>query len=109
MTTEPFVAQLRARGEALRLAPVGAAAITVRVEMPEVWDTVKVIVSPLEPIVRFKVCALEALYPVEANHEQFVLKLNGWEVLDENATLAAAGAVDGSIFLLTYRRRRPVR
>jgi hypothetical protein len=30
-------------------------------------------------------------------------------VLDEGASLAAAGAVDGSIFLNTYRLRRPVR
>ncbi len=109
MTTEPFVVQLRARGKALQIAPVGARALTVRVEMPEVWDTVKAIVSPDEPVVGLKVRALEALYPMNEFHEEFVLKLSGWEVLDENATLAAAGAVDGSIFLLTHRRRRPVR
>jgi len=38
-----------------------------------------------------------------------VLKLRGWEILDENASLAEAGVVDGSILLMTYRRRRPVR
>jgi hypothetical protein len=38
-----------------------------------------------------------------------VLKLHGWEVLDETATLAATGAVDGSIFVLTSRKRRPVK
>ena len=36
-------------------------------------------------------------------------KLRGWEVLDEGASLADAGATDGSIFLLTHRRRRPVK
>jgi hypothetical protein len=41
--------------------------------------------------------------------EEFVMKLRGWEVLDESASLTDAGAIDGSIFLLTYRRRRPVR
>jgi hypothetical protein len=41
--------------------------------------------------------------------EDYVMKLAGWEVLDENLSLSAAGARSGSIFLLTSRRRRPVR
>jgi hypothetical protein len=45
----------------------------------------------------------------ELRDDDFVLKLNGWEVLDETASLAATGAVDGSIFLVTNRKRRPVR
>jgi hypothetical protein len=109
MTAQPFVAQLRARGTPIQIGQPGAQAITVRVEMPEVWDTVKAEVSPNEPVLALKVKALEVLYPTNARQEEFVLKLNGWEVLDENATLAAAGAVNGSIFVLTYRRRRPVR
>ncbi len=107
--TSPFVGQLRARGETLQLAAAGATSIIVRVEMPEVWDTVRVAVSPDEPVIGLKVRALEALYPVGEFHEDFVLKLRGWDVLDENASIAEAGAVDGSIFLLTHRRRRPVR
>ena len=107
--TTPFVTQLRARGEALQLAKAGMSSITVRIEMPEVWDTVKAVVSPSEPVLGLKVAALQALYPVGEYHEDFVLKFRGWEVLDEHATLAAVGAVDGSIFLLTHRRRRPVR
>lgn len=107
--TQPFVAQLRARAEALQLAPAGGPSITVRIEMPEVWDTVKAVVSPNETVVNLKVRALEALSPVSPDHHAFVLKLRGWEVLDENATLSDAGAKDGSIFLLTNRRRRAVR
>lgn len=107
--SEPFVAQLRARGDALTLAPAGTDSITVRVEMPEVWDTVKAIVSPGQSALDLKRRALEVLYPVNALPEEFVLKLRGWEVLNERATLADLGARDGSIFLLTYRRRRPVR
>jgi hypothetical protein len=39
-----------------------------------------------------------------------VLKFRGWEALnEESTTLAAAGAIDGSIFLLEHRLRRPVR
>jgi hypothetical protein len=32
-----------------------------------------------------------------------------WEVLDEGASLSAVGAKNGSIFLITSRRRHPVR
>ena len=105
----PFVTQLRTRGDVIRLAPAGAPAITVRVEMPEVWDTVRVVVAPDTPAAVLKMAALDALYPQGEPHEAFVMKLRGFEVLDENASLAGLGAVDGSIFLLTFRRRRPVR
>lgn len=107
--SEPFVAQLRTRGEVIELSEPGSPAITVRVEMPEVWDTIRIHASPDERVISVKVRALEVLYPAAAVHEEFIMKLNGWEVLDENATLVAAGAQDGSIFLLTHRRRRPVR
>ena len=107
--TMPFVTQLRTRGDAVQLAAPGTPAITVRVEMPEVWDTIKVVVSLQSLVASLKARALEALYPVGANPHEFVLKLNGWQVLDESATLAAAGAKAGSIFLLTHRRRRAVR
>jgi len=108
--TEPFVTQLRTRGSTIELASPGGDTITVRVEMPEVWDVVRVRASPDERTITVKRRALEALMPgAELHDEDFVLKLNGWEVLDESASLAAAGAVDGSIFLVTNRRRRPVR
>jgi len=38
-----------------------------------------------------------------------ILKLNGFEILDENVSIADTGATNGSTFLVTYRRRRPVR
>lgn len=107
--SEPFVAQLRARGDELQLAKAGAASITVRVEMPEVWDTVRAVVSPDTQVLELKRAALAALYPAAEPHEDYVLKLRGWEVLDELGTITGAGALDGSIFLLTHRRRRPVR
>ena len=106
----PFVTTLRSRKGTIRLAPEGENAITVRVEMPEVWDVVRVHASPDERAVTVKRRALEVLMPgAELRDEDFVLKLNGWEVLDETASLAATGAVDGSIFLVTNRKRRPVR
>ena len=107
--TAPFVTQLRARGTALQLAAPGEATITVRVEMPEVWDTVKAVVSPSQSVATLKAAALDALFPTGEPASGFVVKHHGWEVLDENVSLAAAGATDGAIFLLTHRRRRPVR
>ena len=106
--TEPFVAQLRTRGDTLELASPGGPAITVRVEMPEVWDTVRASVAPTTPLAVLKLAALDALAPGEAA-DAFVMKLRGFEVLDENESLTKVGAVDGSIFLITNRRRRPVR
>ena len=108
--TEPFVAQLRTRSRVIELASPGSGAMTVRVEMPEVWDVVRVHASPDERAVTVKRRALEVLMPgAELRDDDFVLKLNGWEVLDETASLAATGALDGSIFLVTNRKRRPVR
>lgn len=105
----PFVAGLRSRKSTIRLAPEGTDAITIRVEMPEVWDVVRIVVAPTEPVLSVKVRALEALFPEAEMHEDFVLKLRGWEILDEAGSLADAGAINGSILLLTHRRRRPVR
>ena len=107
--SQPFVAQLRARGDTINLVRTpDAPFITVRVEMPEVWDTVKVDVSPNELVSVVVSAALEQLDPV-ANARDLVLKLRGFEVLDEQVSLVDAGARDGSCFLLTSRRRRPVR
>ena len=105
----PFVSQLRTRGDTIVMTQGGATAITVRVQLPEVWDVVRVAVSPTEPVLALKVRALAALSPDNEYHDEFVMKLRGFEVLDENASISAVGGVDGSIFLLTHRRRRPVR
>ena len=105
----PIVTTLRSRKSTIHLAEQGANAITIRVEMPEVWDVVAILVSPNESVVAVKIRALEALFPEFDHHEDFVVKLRGWEILDEAASLADAGVIDGSILLLTHRRRRPVR
>jgi hypothetical protein len=104
-----FVGSVRSRPQTIRLAPEGAPAITVRVEMPEVWDVVRFEVSPTDAAINLKRRALAALAPDSEFPEEFVLKLRGWEVLDEAAPLAEIGVQDGSILLLTNRRKRPVR
>ena len=44
-----------------------------------------------------------------ADGRDYVVKLRGHEVLDERRSIAEVGARDGSTFLVTNRRRRPVR
>jgi len=107
----PFVSSLRSRAKTLELAPAGSAdAITIRVEMPEVWDVVRVSVLPTDSVLVVKERALQELFPEgTAVPDDFVLKLRGWVVLDELESLDAAGVINGSILLLTHRRRRPVR
>ena len=108
--TDRFVSQLRARKSTIQLAPEGASnAITIRVEMPEVWDVVRIVALPTEQMSTVKARALEALFPDGEYQGDFVLKLNGWEILDESATLADADVRDGSTLLLTHRKKRPVR
>jgi hypothetical protein len=77
--------------------------------MPEVWDVVRVVASPSERVLAVKTAALESLFPSTDLPADFVVKYEGWEILDEQVTLADAGVVDGSILLLTFRRRRAVR
>ena len=83
-------------------------AFTVRVEVPELWDVVRVSAAPDATVEELKAVSLRALNP-RANPDAYVIKLRGFEVLDERTSLEDAGAIDGSIFLLTHRRRRPVR
>ena len=104
----PFVAQLRARPEVIRLGTGSEPVITVRVQVPEVWDTVRVDAPPDTSVLTVKTHALEEMVP-GADAGEYVTKLRGYEVLDETASLSAAGVLNGSTLLVAYRRRRPVR
>ena len=104
----PFVAQLRARPEVIRLGTAGDPVITVRVQVPEVWDTVRIDAPPLTPVLTLKQRALETLMP-GAEPVEWVTKFRGFEVLDETVSLSGAGVENGSTLLVTSRRRRPVR
>ncbi|MGI8619364.1 MAG: hypothetical protein ACR2L6_09805 [Gemmatimonadaceae bacterium] len=111
--TAPFVVELRSRPGVSVLPGTGGESqgevLHLRVEMPEVWDVVRIDAAPGEPVLAVKVHALAALYPKARSHEDFVIKLCGNEIFDESASVAEAGALDGSTFLLTHRRKRPVR
>jgi hypothetical protein len=107
--SEPFVASLRTSQEApIAIGTPGPDALTIRVEVPERWDVALLSAAPTASIVQVKRAALSHVSPGD-DASVYVIKLRGFEVLDENVSLADAGARDGSIFLLTHRRRRPVR
>jgi len=107
--TTPFVAQLRSRPGVIRLGSDGQPRITIRVQLAEAWDTIRVETPPTESVAAVKAQAVAALRPNGDPVSAFVVKLNGFEVLDENVSIADSGATNGSTFLLSYRRRRPVR
>lgn len=104
----PFVTGLRARRDSVHVGRKDGRAFTLRVEVPELWDVVRVVAAPDATVEEVKAASLRALN-ARANPAAYVIKLRGFEVLDERASLEDAGAIDGSIFLLTHRRRRPVR
>ena len=106
--TIPFVSTLRARRESVLLGPQDGETIRIRVEIPEIWDVVRIVAPPSETVLAVKVAALAALDP-RGDQRDYVMKLRGFEMLDEQQTLAEAGAKENSTFLLTHRRRRPVR
>ena len=108
MSAPPFVLTLRNRGETVVVGTPNGAALNLRVEIPELWDVVRVSAASGSSVADVKRAALDALTP-GADPTRYVMKLRGIEVLDESEGVEAAGARDGSIFLLPHRRRRPVR
>ncbi|HMA00857.1 MAG: hypothetical protein ACM34L_11605 [Gemmatimonas sp.] len=107
--SEPFVASLRtSQHTPIAVGVQGPDALSIRVEVPERWDVALLSAAPASSVADVKRAALRAVSP-DDDASEYVIKLRGFEVLDENVSIADAGARDGSIFLLTHRRRRPVR
>jgi hypothetical protein len=106
----PYATMLRVRpGAPIRVGTAQEPTIALRIEVPEVWDVVRIDAPPSASVHEIKLLALEALYPTSLPLTDFVIKRDGWEVRDEGQTLQELGARDGTIFLLTFRERRPVR
>jgi hypothetical protein len=103
-----FTTQLRSGRPPVQIAS-GAGTIAFRVEAAELWDAVRVVAMPTTPVSEVKQRVLTALLPNADFTDDYVLKLRGWELLDQGATLADSEVVDGSILLLAHRRRRVVR
>lgn len=105
-----FVTTLRARGAPIRLVAEGTAPIwTVRAQSAEAWDAVRLEVLPGTSVREVKQAAMADLMPDVDELDAYVVKLGGFEVMNEAASLQAVGAADGSTFLIMARRRRPVR
>lgn len=109
MTGTPLVTSLRARPETLRLAAQGEPALTIRAQLAEAWDAVRVEVGERELVATVKARVLEVLSPTAGLPDDYLVTLGGVEILDESVTLSAAGVVNGSTLFIAYRRRRPVR
>ena len=105
-----FVNSLRTRGEPVTLGSGTSTGekLQVRAQVLEAWDTITVNADPGASVRSLKLLALQQLYPEPANEADFVVKLHGYEILDENAPISSTSARNGSTFLITDRRRRPV-
>lgn len=102
-----FVNNLRNQGPPLRLGAGNGPVLELRAQVLEAWDAIRVDADPSATVRSLKHLALQTLYP-NVNENDYVVKLHGWEVLDEDAPLSSTGARNGSIFLISDRRRRPV-
>lgn len=103
------VLALRARPEAVIVGEAGAETIAVRVQMPELWDTIVMRCAPGCSVAQLKSAALQAFGQRHHPAAEYVCKLRGHEIRYEGVSLREAGARDGSTILLTFRHRRPVR
>jgi hypothetical protein len=106
--TTAFVTGLRAPRDAVLVGERTAEMLHIRAQVLEAWDAIRIDVSPSETVRAVKIRALEELYPEAPSAEDFVVKLHGFEILDESVSLAGAGVKNGSILLIADRRRRPV-
>lgn len=104
----PFVNALRTQGEPLQLGPSSPRVLHLRAQVLEAWDAVRIDADPESPVRSLKELAMRELAPDVTNVDEYVVKLHGFEILDENAPISSTAARNGSIFLITDRRRRPV-
>lgn len=108
--TAPFVTKLRTgNDEPIRIGKADGEVLRLRAQVALVWDAIRIDTAPDATIREVKLAVLDRLVPDSFPADQYVVKLRGFEVLDENATVTDAGARDGSIFLILDRRRRPTR
>jgi len=103
-----FVNGLRTRGSAFKLGTPPGPALQLRAQVLEAWDAIRIDADPSASVKSLKQLALRELYPDSKHEREYVIKLHGFEVLDEDAPISSTAAKNGSTFLITDRRRRPV-
>jgi hypothetical protein len=107
--TVPFVTTIRTAGEPIKVGDTDNP-LHIRVQVAELWDSVRIDAGGDQPVSAVKRATLAQFYPDGANDpDELVVRLHGFEILDEEKSLVDAGVRDGSILLLVDRRRRPVR
>jgi hypothetical protein len=106
--TAPFVTKLRSPQAPIQLGAESGETLHLRAQVLEAWDAVRIDANPNESVRELKLRALAAIYPNSPPPKDFVVKLHGFEILNEDLSLAEAGALNGSIFLIADKRRRPV-
>ena len=104
----PFVTGLRVQGQPIKLGSGSGPVLHLRAQVLEAWDAIPVDADPSASVRSLKELALKELYPDGRKSDEYVVKLHGWEILDEAAPISSTAARNGSIFLITDRRRRPV-
>ena len=87
----------------------GGGSVSPEQQVAEMWDAIRVTAHPDTAISELKQRVVNEFFPGHEYLDDFVLKLRGWEMLDENQSIKTGGMVDGSIVLLARRRRRPVK
>src|ERR1051325_1331527 len=103
MTTPvPFVNALRTQGATLHLGTGTGQVLHLRAQVLEAWDAIRVDADPSASVKSLKHLALQTLSP-DVNEDDYVVKLHGWEILDENAPISSTKARNGSIFLISDR------
>jgi hypothetical protein len=107
-TSTPWVNGLRTRGVPFKLGSQTGRPLQLRAQVLEAWDAIGIDADPSASVKSLKQLALKELYPEVRNESDYVVKLHGFEILDEEAPLSSTDAKNGSTFLITDRRRRPV-
>ena len=104
----PFVSELRTSDEVISLGE-GPDVLHLRVQVAELWDALRVNAAPSESVDAIKRAALSKFFPDGVSAAEFVVKVRGFEILNEALGLAESGIRDGSTLLVSWRRRRPVK
>lgn len=107
--TAPFVTELRTSDDVLTVGTGNGDPLHLRVQVAELWDALRVETAGATAVGDVKNAALKRFFPDGAAVSDYVVKLRGFEILDEKASLSSSGVKDGSTLLLARRRRRPVR
>jgi hypothetical protein len=80
----------------------------LRAQVLEAWDAIRIDADPESSVRSLKELAMRELAPDVRDIDEYVVKLHGFEMLDEDAPISSTVAKNGSILLITDRRRRPV-